>query len=251
MKAFIVAIAAAVIVVVALAAFAPASLVDARIASATAGTLRIAEAGGTLWRGRGVLGASDGRWRIPIAWSVDVATLPRGVASIALGNDEAPEVRGQVIAARDRIVVESLDATLPGALLGALDPQATLATGGEVKLRATALALDRSANIDASSGAISAEWSNARAQFGELRIALGTVTLRLATQGDALSGPLASQGGDVVVDGTVTLRDQRLDAQLRLTPSPAASPELRNTLGSLGAADAQGAVALRIGRTLR
>lgn len=246
MKAFVVAIAATVIVVVAVAAFAPASLVDARIASATGGSLRIVETDGTLWRGRGVLSASDGRWRIPIAWTVDVAALARGVASIALGNDETTDLRGHVIAARDRIVVESLDATLPGALFGALDPAAGLATGGEVKVRATTLALAPSA----SSGAVSADWSNAHAQFGGLRIDLGTVTLRLAAQGGTISGPLAGQGGDVAVDGTITLRDQRLDAQLRLTPSSAASPELRNALASLGAADARGAVALRIGRTL-
>ena len=95
------------------------------------------------------------------------------------------------------------------------------------------------------------DWSNARAQFGGLPIDLGTVTLRLAAQGGGVSGPLASQGGDVAVDGTVTLRDQRLDAQVRLTPGAAASPELRKALASLGAADERGTIALRIGRALR
>ena len=247
MKAFVIAIAAAVIIAGALAAFAPASLVDARVASATGGTLRVAEANGTLWRGSGLLGASDGRWRIPVAWTLDVAPLLRGVASIALGNDDATDVRGAATASRNRIVVDALDATVPGAILGALDPAAGLATGGEVKIRATSLTLDPSAG----SGTLSADWSNARAQFGGLLIDLGTLTLRLAAQGGGVSGPLTSQGGDVAVDGTVTLRDQRLDAQVRLTPGPAASPELRKSLASLGAADERGTIALRIGRALR
>ena len=72
MKGLIVAIAAAVIIVGALAAFAPASLLDARIASATDGRLRVAETSGSLWRGSGLLGAADGRWRIPVAWTLDV-----------------------------------------------------------------------------------------------------------------------------------------------------------------------------------
>ena len=247
MKAVFIALAAALIAVAALAAFAPASLVDARLASATGGTVRLAEAEGTLWQGRGVLGGPDGRWRAPVAWTLDVAPLLRGVASLAFGSADAPDLRGSATAQRDRVVIESLDATLPGAMLAALDPAANLAAGGEVKVRATTLPLGPVPG----QGTIDADWSNARMRIGGLRVDLGTVTLRLAAQGESLGGPVSSQGGDVGVDGSVTLREGRLDAQLRLTPGAAASPELRNALASLGAADAQGAVALRVGRTLR
>lgn len=246
MKAFIVVIAAAMIVVAALAAFAPASLVDARVASATGGQVRIAEAEGTLWRGRGLLAASDGRWRIPVAWRVDIASLPRGVASIELGSEDVTEVRGNATVLRDRVVVESLDAELPASMLGAMDPAASVFTGGELKLRARSLALDSQRR-----GTIDADWSGARVQAGALRVDLGTVTMRLAAQGATISGPVASKGGDVAVEGTLVLLDERLDANLRLTPTATASAELRNALASLGPADGRGTVALRIARTLR
>jgi len=247
MKALLMAVAVAVITAVAIAALAPATLVDARVAAVSDGAVRLADAGGTVWRGSGFLGASDGRWRVPVAWTLDLAPLMRGEAVVALGSAEASDVRGRASLSRDHVVIDSLDAALPGTMLGALDPTATLATGGEVKVRATSL------NVVPGSdgGTLVADWVNARAHVGTLRIDLGTVTLRLAARSGALAGPLANMGGDVGVDGNLTLRDQRVDAQLRLTPRAAASPELRNALASLGAADAQGAVTLRIARTLR
>jgi hypothetical protein len=246
-KALFVVLAATLIAVAAIAAFAPASLVDARLSAATGGAVRLAETDGTLWQGRGVLGAPDGRWRVPVAWTLDVAPLLRGVASLAFGSAETADIRGSATALRDRIVIDSLDATLPGAMLAVFDPAAAVATGGEVKVRATTLDLGPAPGP----GTINADWSNARMRIGGLLLDLGTVTLRLSAQGGSLGGPVSSQGGDVSVDGNMTLREGRLDAQLRLTPSASASPELRNALASLGAADVQGAVALRVGRTLR
>lgn len=247
MKALLVVIAAAMIVATLVATFAPASLVDARLATATGGYVRVAEADGTLWRGRGVVGASDGRWRVPVAWSLDFAPLLRGTVSATLWSEATPEERSLVMVSQGRFVVESLDVTLPGAVLAVIDPAAGVATGGELRLRATSLELAPSS----SSGTITADWSNARAQLGAFRIDLGTVTLRLASQNGGLGGPLANTGGDVNLDGSVTLRDRRLDAQLRVAPNANAPPGLRNALASLGPADARGAVAIRIGRALR
>ena len=247
MKALPIAIVVALITAAAIAALAPATLVDARVAAASGGAVRIADAEGTVWRGSGLLGASDGRWRVPVAWTLDLAPLMRGEAVVALGSAEATDVRGRASLSRDHVLIDSLEAALPGTMLGALDPTATLATGGDVKVRATSLNVAPGGD----GGTLAADWANARAQVGTLRVDLGTVTLRLAARSGALAGPLANTGGDVGVDGNVTLREQRVDAQLRLTPRAAASPEIRNALASLGAADAQGAVTLRIARTLR
>ena len=69
-----------------LVAKAPARLVDGLVARATDGGLRLQQAEGSLWHGRGVLASRDAGGRsltpwLPLAWDLDTAALGR----LALG----------------------------------------------------------------------------------------------------------------------------------------------------------------------
>jgi hypothetical protein len=75
------AIAVAIAVVAFAAALlleAPASLLDARLASISDGRVRIAHAAGTLWRGSGDLVLAAGGPQRPVAWRIEAWPLLRG-----------------------------------------------------------------------------------------------------------------------------------------------------------------------------
>ena len=59
---------ALVLLAAALAALAPATLIDARVAARTRDRVRLAEASGTVWSGEGTLADAAGRWRLPVSW---------------------------------------------------------------------------------------------------------------------------------------------------------------------------------------
>ena len=78
MKAAVIGILGCAMLLLAIAAFAPASLLDRRIAAATGGKVRLVDATGTVWNGRGALANAAGTWRAPIAWTVAWAALATG-----------------------------------------------------------------------------------------------------------------------------------------------------------------------------
>ena len=67
----------AIAIAAGIAWLAPASLLDARLAQATGGVLRLTGAQGTLWRGRGVV--TDANAQLPVAWELDPWPLLQGV----------------------------------------------------------------------------------------------------------------------------------------------------------------------------
>ena len=72
----------AVLTVALLIAGAPASLVDGAVARLTDGALRLQQAEGSLWHGRGILASRDAGGRsltpwLPLAWDFDTAALAR------------------------------------------------------------------------------------------------------------------------------------------------------------------------------
>src|SRR6185436_2644522 len=73
-----------VIAVVVLALQAPASWVAHRLVEAIGGSVRVIEAEGTVWDGRGVLTSPDGRWKVPVAWHLKAAPLVRGEVEVEL-----------------------------------------------------------------------------------------------------------------------------------------------------------------------
>ena len=68
MRVALAILAGAVLLAIALAIGAPASLLDARVAAASDGRLRIADAEGTLWNGSGQLLLVPGGTRRALAW---------------------------------------------------------------------------------------------------------------------------------------------------------------------------------------
>jgi general secretion pathway protein N len=249
MKAFFAFVAFALVLAVAAAALAPATLVDAQVARASDGALRIADARGTLWRGRGMLTTPEARWQLPLHWQLAPLALVQGTVQATLGDTDASayDASGALEVDRSRVAVDALTARLPAAVANVAGPLAAIA-GGEVTLRAPRLvATDRTFD-----GSVVAEWRNARlAVNGQPLLALGTVTTNLTGRGDALSGPVNARGGDVEVDGTLALRAGRASVDLRVKPHPDAAPAIRDALSRLGAPDASGAFALRFDQPLR
>ena len=71
MKFVAVLMAFAVLLLAAVALFAPATLLDARLNAATGGQLRLADATGSAWNGRGLVTNAQRTWSIPVGWKVD------------------------------------------------------------------------------------------------------------------------------------------------------------------------------------
>jgi len=235
-------IAALVIVVGATLAFAPAALVDARLAAMTGGRLRIAEASGSLWRGRGVLADSQGVARLPLRWqSTPVALAGGGFdATITLASNPAPT---RLRLERDRARLSGLDLTLPAASIA----QASVA-GGDVRIRADAFEFDG----QQVRGPVDVEWRRARLLLPPATIVdLGTVTAKLAADAEAMSGPIEARGGQLAIDGTLTVTRSAMSLDLRVTPTAAAPPTIRDGIAALGTADAAGAVRLTLSQPLR
>lgn len=232
------------VLVVALACFAPATLVDRELASRTAGQLRLADANGTVWRGQGALVPSNASWRIPVAWRLDPLPLAAQVVDVELTDGAS----GRIRLAADGVALANVRAAAPARLLGAFPGGERIGLGGEVVLRADQLTL----GSDRSGGSAALEWRNARVAVpGFTVVDLGTVSAALVARGVALAGPVTSRDGEVAVTGDLTLQPQRIDATLRLQPGAGAGRELRDALARLGPADAGGAVAVRVQRDLK
>ena len=78
MKSAAVAIVGFALLLGAIAAFAPASLIDRRLAAVSSAKLRMADAAGTVWNGTGILTDATGSWRVHVGWSVSALALARG-----------------------------------------------------------------------------------------------------------------------------------------------------------------------------
>lgn len=250
MKRVLVTVVGLSLLAATIAGFAPASLVDARVASISRGMLRVSDAQGTLWRGRGVLTSPDGRWRVPVEWTLDPLPVLSGVTSIAFAMPEnaAHGVRGRVEFRANRAVADSLVARVPADVVASMSGPAAMQAGGDIELRTDALALAPTG----SSGSVAAQWRNARlVGVGLPVVDFGTLTAKLTVRGNALAGPVASQAGTVQVSGDILIGADRIAVDLRLMPDASAPPAVRKALEALGPADASGAVLLRLDRSTR
>lgn len=250
MKRVLVTVMGVLVLAAAIAAFAPASLVDARLASLSRGAARVSDAQGTVWRGRGVLTSPDGGWRVPVEWTVDPVAMLSGVTSIALGMPEraAHGVGGRVEFRANRLFADALLVRVPATIVASMSGSAAILAGGDIELRADALALAPTG----SSGGLAATWRNARLiGVGVPAVDLGTLTAKLAVRGNALAGPVSSRGGAVQVSGDISIGTDRIAADLRIMPDASAPPGLRKAIEALGSVDAGGAVLLRVDRSTR
>jgi general secretion pathway protein N len=231
---------ALVLALVALAALAPASLVDARLAALTGGRLRLADADGTVWRGRGFLADAQGSWRVPVAWRADPLALARGALAWRFdpaGADGGP--RGEVTLREGGVELHGLALRIPAAALRML-PGTTPgpAIGGEFVIDAPRLV----AGSGAGEGAVDVRWERARLVWQGALLDLGTVRARMTPSGDGFAATFDNAGGAARVDGDATLATAGASVRATVVPGPNVPAEFARALAALGTTDANGAV---------
>ena len=95
MKLIAVLVVFVMLVAAAAAAFAPAVLLDRRLEAETQGQLRLANAEGSIWNGRGLVTNAQRTWSLPIAWKIAPLEIARGSFAIALlGGPNGGDTRG-------------------------------------------------------------------------------------------------------------------------------------------------------------
>jgi len=228
-----------VVLVAAIAAFAPATLLDAPLAAFSERRLRLADATGPWWRGHGVVTSADGTVRIPLRWNLDGAALVRGRLAVRVGDGVDGGPRADVTLGSASIDARELHARVPAALLAALDPRLqALTPGGIIIVDAPSL----SAAGDALGGTLDAMWTNARIVTGEAIVDVGTVTLTANLATRPATATIGNTGGDVAVAGTIVERAGATDVDIVVRPAATASAAARNAVSMLGAPDATGAI---------
>jgi general secretion pathway protein N len=235
--------AAAVLLVIALAAMAPAALLDARIAALSDGRMRIANAAGTIWNGSGELVLLPAGTRRPLFWRLDAWPLLRGeIRGTIAGAEGAPGAA--LTYGRDRFELRGLDLSLPAESLlrAATAAKTPLGVGGNVFMR-----VDRLLQVpEALDAQLTVQWRDASVPGPrtDARIALGDVRLDLNGRGVELSGPVQNTGGDVEITGQLAIAAagaSRLDATLRPRSTDRERADMIAAVFSgLGAADGQG-----------
>lgn len=227
-------------IVAAILSFLPASLVDRRIDAASQGKLRLADASGTVWKGRGLLTDSAGTWRVPVGWSIAKADVLRGIHALSLRPvDGASAPQGSVEWVDDGVRIRGLAAEAPAQALAWVLPARALPTlGGTIFVSGSQFAW----NAKESSGTLDAHWRGARLVAGDVVADLGTVDLALAPQDKRLSGRLTNSGGEVRIDGTLTITVTDINVDATIAPAPDAPPQIARALASLGTPGAGGSV---------
>ena len=240
MKPAVIGIVGCALLALAIAAFAPASLLDRRIAAATGGKVRLVDAAGTVWNGRGALAGEAGTWRAPIAWTVALTALAKGALAVTFEPVAgAITPRGSLDAATTGFSLRDVTIELPaGALADVLPGRAPVVLGGTVTLTAGAFAWDGLRG----SGALDARWRDARLVAAGTVASLGNVDAAFVPQDGGLLGRVTNSGGDVRIDGTVTLAANTASADVTIAPQPGAPDFLARALAALGTPDGSGAV---------
>jgi general secretion pathway protein N len=240
MKGAAYAIVFFLLLLAAIATVAPATLIDARLARATDGRLRLADAEGPWWRGRGTLTDAAGTWRVPMAWRVVPAQLAAGQLGIEwIADAGMTKPRGRVDAGPNSVVLADVELRVPAQALGTFARQLDgTAFGGTLQIK-----LPRFVWRDnEGSGTIDLRWNDARIAAPAGFVNLGTVALPLSARGTGVTGPLEAVGGDLRVTGTVTAGGGGASLDATLTPAPGAPGEIARALVALGSPYACGAV---------
>jgi hypothetical protein len=239
------ALTALVLLAIALALHAPASLVDGRIAALTDGRVRIADSAGTLWNGSGDIVLLPKGTRRAIAWHIDASPLLTGEVrgNVAVAGSSAS--RADFAYGPRRTELRRLDLSLPvdSVLESAGVPQALLGAGGSLVAHIDRF-VQTPQTIDAE---LSLQWRDATLPSLRpgLRIALGDIQADLRGSGAEAAGPLANRGGDVDIAGRIAVSAAlapRIDATVR----PRAGLDrdraeaIATVLSLIGAPDGQG-----------
>lgn len=179
---------------------APATLIDSRLAQASSGGLRLAEAGGTLWSGTGQIEILDPSRRSgiakSIAWRIRPAYLLLGKLRYDVALDHAPQ-RFPVTISLARIEIADADISLPAAALGLGVPKlAALGLTGDMLLHISRLALGR----DSIRGNAALQWHGAGSAYTRVS-PLGDYELRIEGDGTAVHASLRTLQGPLQLDG--------------------------------------------------
>jgi hypothetical protein len=240
MKPVAVLVAFTLVLLAAVALFAPAALLDARLDSSTQGHLRLANATGTVWNGRGVVTDAQRTWSLPVGWKVDPLALLRGDRLLTLQAAEGGDLPRGDIAWRDgTLTVNGVAFTLPAmAMNGMLAAADAMAVGGNVAFDAPRM----SWSSNGGDGAATARWSGARLAGNAGTLALGTVAVTMAPHNGRIQGRVENRGGDVRIDGEFAWGNSGLEVNATLVPLPSTPPAVIRALGALGTPDANGSV---------
>ncbi|HVO87509.1 MAG TPA: type II secretion system protein N [Casimicrobiaceae bacterium] len=219
---------------------APASLLAPWIASQTQGSLRLLDAGGTVWRGRGTLQSAQSTAGVPIAWRVRSVPLLQGDWRVELTPQTPDMPHGTVQVSGDQVTLSGIKAQLPASLFQSdRSPAGAIALGGNVVLDVPRFQWSGRTL----SGTGDARWERARLALGTLGLDLGTVSVHLVPAGAGVSGALRNEGGDLQLSGTLNgSPDGTLVIEGRLRPAATLPQWAVLALAAFGRPDAQGAI---------
>jgi hypothetical protein len=230
----------ALVVAIAFAALAPATLVDGWLSSRTRDALRLAGAEGTVWHGRGIVSDRDGVFALPVAWRVDPWRAIGGDIAITLVSQPGIAVaQGGVVLNRRNATLDDVRVRLPAQAVRGASPKLVPPLGGTLSLSIPSLRIGDEGRDAA--GSANVRWSDARLALADTVVDLGQVHAELKLAGDALRGPIANDGGQVTIAGEVQA-GATVAVNLTLAPAPGASQQVSRALAVLGPPDATGAV---------
>jgi hypothetical protein len=240
MRVTVVLIALASLLTVALAVFAPAALLDARLDTATQGQLRLADTSGTVWNGRGLATNAQRTWSLPLGWKIDPRRLARGDVGVTLQPADAGDLpRGDIIWRDAKLALDGVAFTLPATVLGAATGAGNaVAFGGYLAFDAPNLTWSATGG----DGAATVRWSGARVSGIAGALALGTVSANLVPRNGRIEGRVENRGGDVRIDGQFAWSLAGVEVKATLAALPSTPPAVVRALGALGTPDANGAV---------
>ena len=237
--------AGVLLLAIAVAVAAPASLLDGRLATATEGKLRIADASGTLWNGSGNLVLLPSGIRRSLAWHIDAWPLLSGELRGTIATDPDMAQRAEFTYGHSSTALRGLDVAVPmDALLQSVGlPAALGAAGGSLESRIERFVQTR----DAIDSDLTLLWRDASvpAMAPGARIQLGDVRLDLRGTGPEVAGSLSNVGGEVEIAGRVAFTAAlapKVDATIR----PRAGLDrdraemIVSALSLIGSADGQG-----------
>lgn len=184
---------------VALAALAPASLVDARLAAATEGRLRLAEARGSVWSGAGWIEVRDTRGAAgiakPLRWHILPLSLFLGRLSAELQLDDAKPF--PVSVSLSGLEISNAALRLPATALGlGLPKLAPFRLGGEVLVDVPQVSVARGR----ADGNATLRWLSASSALTTLA-PLGDYEVRFSASGSALQATLSTLKGPLQLEG--------------------------------------------------
>lgn len=193
-------IALIVVFALALAALAPATLLDARLERASGGRLRLAEAQGSLWSGAGWIEMRDADGRAGVAkrlaWRVLLGSLLRGrlLVEIVLEPGGKPF---KLALSPSRIDIADASISLPAAALALGVPRlARLRLTGEVRVSIPQLSF-KGGRID---GYGTLQWRAAGSALTPVA-PLGAYEVQFKTVGPAMHAALRTLEGPLELDG--------------------------------------------------